>query len=70
MSSVTIRYDVSGLSSEGGDPVAFVSITPPMFQAGQSVVDAFIEVIRDFFAVQQNVTTVIVARAETVTTNI
>ena len=70
MASVINRYDVYGIPHGGGDPVAYVSITPPSFQAGQAVNDAFLNHVRDFFAVQQGVETVSVTEVATVSTQI
>lgn len=68
MHVVTNRYDISGFPAGGGDSVAYVSITPPSFQAGQEVAEEFLQSIRDFFAAQQNVASVVVTKVETVST--
>lgn len=68
VSAVTNRYDFAGFPAGGGDPIAYVSMSVPSFQAGASVGDDFIGVVRDFFATQQNVATVVITKVETVST--
>lgn len=70
MATVINRYEFEGLPAAGGDAVASVSVSPPSFQAGQAVTDAFLDHIRGFLAAQQGVAVVEVTRVETVSTKV
>lgn len=70
MATVINRYEIEGLPAAGGDAVASVTFSPPSFQAGQAVTDAFLDHVRAFIAAQQGVATVVVTQVATVTSQV